>query len=55
MNRRRFIKQVAVGAGTASVWTAKSYAAIQGANEKLRIGVIGCGGMANNHMDKLKP
>lgn len=53
MNRRRFITQVAVGASAASVWTAKSYAAVQGANERLRIGVIGCGGMANGHMDAL--
>ena len=53
MNRRRFIKNVAVGAGAASLWTAKSYSAVQGANERLRIGVIGCGGMANNHMDAL--
>jgi len=53
MNRRRFITQVAVGTGAASVWTAKSYAAVQGANERLRIGVIGCGGMANSHMDAL--
>ena len=53
MNRRRFIRQVAVGASAASVWTAKSYAAVQGANERLRIGVIGCGGMANGHMDAL--
>ncbi|RPJ57626.1 MAG: gfo/Idh/MocA family oxidoreductase [Acidobacteria bacterium] len=53
MNRRRFITQVAVGTSAASVWTAKSYAAVQGANERLRIGVIGCGGMANSHMDAL--
>lgn len=53
MNRRRFIQQVATGAGAASVLTARSYAAVQGANERLRIGVIGCGGMANGHMDAL--
>ncbi|RPI27844.1 MAG: gfo/Idh/MocA family oxidoreductase [Acidobacteria bacterium] len=53
MNRRRFITHVAVGASTASLWTAKSYAAVQGANNKLRIGVIGCGGMANEHMNAL--
>ncbi len=53
MNRRRFLGQVVVGAGAASLWTAKSYGAIQGANERLRIGVIGCGGMANSHMDAL--
>ena len=53
MNRRRFIKHVAVGAGTVPFWTARSYSAIQGANERLRIGVIGCGGMGNTHIDAL--
>jgi predicted dehydrogenase len=32
---------------------AKSYNRIKGANENLRIGVIGCGGMANAHMEAL--
>jgi predicted dehydrogenase len=44
IRRRHFL------AGAAAVWTAKSYAAVQGANERLRIGVIGCGGMAGVHM-----
>lgn len=39
-----------MAAAGAAAWTAKSYAAIQGANERLRIGVIGCGGMAGVHM-----
>ena len=46
--RREFIATVA-----ASAWTARSYAQIAGANERLRIGVIGCGGMANAHMQRL--
>jgi predicted dehydrogenase len=46
--RREFIATVA-----ASAWTAKSYAQIAGANERLRIGVVGCGGMANAHMQRL--
>lgn len=33
--------------------TARSYAQIKGANERLRIGVIGCGGMAMGHMQSL--
>ena len=33
--------------------TAKSYAAVQGASDRLRVGVIGCGGMATHHMKKL--
>jgi predicted dehydrogenase len=47
-DRRQFLAGVA---GTA--WTAKSYGQIAGANERLRIGVIGCGGMAGAHMDRL--
>ncbi len=33
--------------------TARAYARVQGANERLRIGVIGCGGQANDHMRTL--
>lgn len=53
INRRRFIQSVTTSAGIAAVWTAHSYVAIPGANERLRLGVIGCGGMANHHMDEL--
>jgi len=37
----------------AGLWTAASYNAIAGSNERLRIGIIGCGGMANHHMGGL--
>lgn len=55
MNRRKFLHQIAAGAGVAATsnWTARSYASVVGANERLRIGVIGCGGMANSHMNAL--
>jgi len=33
--------------------TARAYSKISGANESLRIGVIGCGGMATSHMRNL--
>lgn len=46
IGRRQFL----AASGAAVAWTAKSYAAIQGSNERLRIGVIGCGGMAGVHM-----
>lgn len=52
LNRRTFLQASAAGVGVAA-WTARSYAAIQGANERLRLGVIGCGGMANSHMNAL--
>jgi predicted dehydrogenase len=47
-SRRGFI-----AAGAAAAWTAKSYASIQGANERVRMGVIGCGGIAGHHMQTL--
>jgi predicted dehydrogenase len=40
-------------AGAAASWTASAYSQISGANERLRIGVIGCGGMAGSHMRNL--
>jgi len=55
ISRRHFARRVALGAGAASFWSARSYSAIAGANERLRLGVIGCGGMANSHMDALLP
>jgi len=45
MTRRNFI--------ASSAATAVSYAAIVGANDRLRIGVIGCGSQANSHMRAL--
>ena len=45
MTRRDFLASSAV--------TALSYSQIQGANERLRIGVIGCGGQATGHMRAL--
>ncbi|MBA3440754.1 MAG: Gfo/Idh/MocA family oxidoreductase, partial [Pyrinomonadaceae bacterium] len=53
VERRSFLKTVALSAGVAATWTARSYAAIAGSNERLRLGVIGCGGMANSHMNAL--
>lgn len=53
IGRRYFLQSVAAGIGAATTWTARSYANIQGANEKLVLGVIGCGGMANSHMSAL--
>src|SRR5262245_53711561 len=48
MNRREF-----AGTLAASAWTAKSYAEIKGSNDRLNIGVVGCGGMAGAHMNRL--
>jgi predicted dehydrogenase len=50
MPSRRTFLQTCAGA---AAWTARSYSAIPGANERLRVGVIGCGGMATSHMRAL--
>lgn len=51
VSRRGFM---ATGAAMSAVaWTAKSYARVLGANDRLRIGFIGAGGMANGHMDAI--
>jgi predicted dehydrogenase len=48
--RRHFLKTV--GATSLGLsWSATSYARIIGANDRIRIGFIGAGGMANNHMN----
>lgn len=60
MNRRSFLKASAASAaavGAAGVlpgMTAKSYAAIAGSNEDIRIGVIGFHGRGNNHIDSFR-
>ncbi len=43
-NRRAFLKAGGAAlAATAVSWNAKSYAAIVGANDRVRVGVVGCG------------
>jgi len=43
-NRREFLKaSSAAAAATAVSWSASSYAAIVGANDRVRVGVVGCG------------
>ncbi|MGI8962352.1 MAG: Gfo/Idh/MocA family oxidoreductase [Bryobacteraceae bacterium] len=49
VTRRQFVQAV----GAASLLTARGYAAVAGANDRLRIGVIGAGVMATNHMQSL--
>ncbi len=46
ISRREFV-------GAAALLTAGSYSRILGANERLRVGVIGAGGMATAHMNAL--
>ena len=55
-SRRTFISTAgAAGAIAATTtWTAKSYANIVGANDRIRIGFIGAGGMGNGHLNAIK-
>lgn len=59
ISRRKFVKGLAgTAAGIATFgpvlgMSANSYSRIIGSNERIRIGVIGCGGMANAHMEAL--
>ncbi|MBN2292181.1 MAG: Gfo/Idh/MocA family oxidoreductase, partial [Pirellulales bacterium] len=52
VSRRSFI-QTTGAAAAAATWTANSYSAVVGANEKIRVGFIGAGGMANAHMNTI--
>jgi predicted dehydrogenase len=47
--RRQFV----AGLGAASLLSASGYSAITGANDRLRIGIIGAGGQATDHMHNL--
>ena len=59
ISRRRFVKVLAGSTAGVTLFgsninlLAKSYSQIIGANEKIKIGVIGCGGMATSHMNAL--
>jgi predicted dehydrogenase len=53
VSRRSFLAHSVAGLSVASAWTARSYGAILGSNEKLRLGIIGCGGMAGSHVTGL--
>ncbi len=51
VSRRGFLAAGTVASTVA--WTAASYGRIAGANERIRIGFIGAGGMANGHMSAI--
>lgn len=51
-SRRQFLGTAAAGLA-ATALPARSYSQVAGSGERLRIGVIGCGGMANGHMRSL--
>ena len=49
--RRAFLQSGATAAATAASisWTAESYARVVGANDRIRVGLIGVGGMGSGH------
>ena len=53
VNRREFLNRVGVGVAAVPGWTARSYSSIPGANEKLLVGIIGCGKMGSIHLEAL--
>ncbi len=53
VTRRTFLKTAGLAAASLPVMTARSYSRILGANERLGVGVIGCGGMAQAHLNTL--
>ena len=57
-SRRHFLKTAGVGAaGVAAaglpLFSAKSYGRIMGASDRLNVALVGCGGMAQNHLGAL--
>lgn len=55
LTRREFIRTTtttSLALGTAA-WTARSYAAVANANNRLRLAIIGCGGIASHHLGEL--
>lgn len=53
LSRRSFLASTAATAAVTQ-WTAKSYAQIVGANDRIRVGFIGAGGMGSNHLDTVR-
>ena len=49
VSRRAFMQTTGAVAATAT-FAAKSYGKVVGANDRIRIGFIGAGGMASGHM-----
>jgi predicted dehydrogenase len=50
-NRRKFIQASTVAASAVLTLSAKSYAEVRGANERLGIAFLGCGGRAQSHIN----
>ena len=56
VSRRSFLSTAGAvtAAATATTWTARSYAQIVGAGERIKVGFLGAGGMARSHLSAIK-
>ncbi len=48
ISRRKFIKNIAIGAGTAAALPRSAYSRIMGANDRVRVGIVGFSDRARN-------
>src|SRR6266496_4830942 len=53
ISRRHFVKTSGFATAGVMTFSTSSYAAIVGANDRIRFGVIGCGGMGSGHLGSL--
>src|SRR2546421_3600725 len=50
MDRRTFVKHAGVLAGSAASMSAQSYNRVLGANDRIRLGQLGCGDRSGGHV-----
>ena len=53
LSRRKFIQTSSLAAATLPTLTAGSYARVSGANDRLKVGIIGCGSIGGAHLRAL--
>jgi predicted dehydrogenase len=54
MNRRSFLRATALTTATAYMWPTYSWARVKGANDTIRVGVVGFGGRGGDHISGLR-
>lgn len=54
VSRRRFLRYAAGSAAAAWAMPAVSWSRVLGSNERIRMGVVGCGGMGHAHLNALR-
>lgn len=50
VDRRKFLRRTSAFVGTAVAMTARSYGRVKGANDRIRIAQLGCGGRSEGHV-----